>query len=76
MFSYLHGRKEDEAKLITLPTFLWKRENVLDGMTDAWVTKRYQKLEKFSRRVKNSEALQILVSSAALPAAEDTRAQV
>lgn len=34
MFLYLHGRKEDEAKLISLPTFLWKCENVLDAMSD------------------------------------------
>lgn len=37
MFMHLHGRKEDEAKLISLPTFLWKREHVLDGMSDASV---------------------------------------
>lgn len=34
MFMRLHGKKEDEAKLISLPTFLWKHENVLDGMSD------------------------------------------
>lgn len=34
MFKHLHGKKEDEAKLISLPTFLWKHENVLYGMSD------------------------------------------
>lgn len=35
MFIDLHGKKEDETKLISLPTFLWKHENVvLDGTSD------------------------------------------
>lgn len=34
MFTHLRGRKEDETKLISLPAFLWKHENVLDGMSD------------------------------------------
>lgn len=34
MFLYLHDRKEDEAKLIYLPTFLWKHENVLEATSD------------------------------------------
>lgn len=35
MFTHLHGKKEDETKLTSLPTFLWKHENVeLDGRSD------------------------------------------
>lgn len=31
---HLCGRKENETKLMSLPAFLWKHENVLDGMSD------------------------------------------
>lgn len=35
MFTHLYVEKENEAKLISLPTFLWKHENVMsDGMSD------------------------------------------
>lgn len=34
LFAHLHGKKEDEAKPASLPTFLWKEENVLDGTSD------------------------------------------
>lgn len=35
MFTHLHVKKENEAKLTSLPTFLWKHENVMsDGMSD------------------------------------------
>lgn len=35
MFTHLYGKKDDETKLISLPTFLWKHENVmLDETSD------------------------------------------
>ena len=35
MFTHLHGKKEDEAKLMPSPSFPWKHENVvLDGTSD------------------------------------------
>lgn len=34
MSTHLHSEKEDEAKLVSLSTSLWNRENVLDGTSD------------------------------------------